>query len=113
MREFYEKANEKILVKCKNFIANNLYKKNEYNVYREALTLSCELIDSILESQEGYNNEIAKLSELKIEGMIGAEYRTVNGFEFHYLNDILYLYFDKEAHEILEQLELIQNSNEN
>ncbi len=108
MEVFYEKADKEILEKCYKFITDNLDIRSDYTTYREALYLSCKLIDSILESQKEYNDEIAKLIKL---GINFKEYRTANGFEFHYSNDILYLYFDKDAHEILEKLELIQDIN--
>ena len=108
MTKFYEKSDEVVLNRCKQFVQDNMGKTSDYHVYRDALRLYTELSQSLIDSQKDFDEAITKEAEpiVLLDDGPEKEFRII---QFNQANYSLVL--DMEAHKVLEQLMQIEINN--
>lgn len=106
---FYEKADARVLTRCRNFI--KLYKSERKNeeVFKKASKLKEELIYSLLESHQDANDKITEI--------LNTVNSAANDFwkEYFYYKriiDSISIILDADAQSVLNELEQIENSNQ-
>lgn len=105
MKRYYEKADEEILNKCKSFIQENKG-LSDYTVYKSAINLTTELINSLLESHKDFNEDIKK----EIDTINNEEDEIKRLFMMNAFKEKEYtLFLDVEAHNIIKELDSIKD----
>lgn len=105
---YYEKADSKVLMECFEFVNKNENVEDDINVFRVALNLSSRLIDSLIESQKEFDEEIKReLDKLKML----KEGPQQEAFMLAFNNKEITLVLDEKAHNALKLLNDIQNKN--
>lgn len=108
MQKFYEKADERILEDCRMFVNDNKNTYADYYTYRKALNLYVRLSESLLDSQNEFDKHIKEECDKIVRLEEGVE-KDLAVIRFNQANYCLVL--DMQAHEILEQLEIIEKNN--
>jgi hypothetical protein len=106
--KFYQKANTVILEKCSLFIKSNQSGKNNHDIYKRAINLSSDLIDSLLESEKSFNDEIKKHCDILAKLKNGPEKETFIGA---FNKKEICLVLDQKAEETLKALNIIIKNN--
>ena len=110
MKAFHEKADNKMLAKCRVFVEENINSKGDYNVYISALSLYVQLRDALIKSHKEFDDAI--ISEINKNNTLEDDLeRFIAKNKFNQIN--YYLYPDIEAHNVLEQLDTIEKNNRN
>lgn len=110
MKKFYEKCDAQLLTKCQKFAEKNINSKGDYYVYREALDLYVQLIESLIKSHKEFDDAI-KNETNKIIVLENSLEKDMSIVKFNQANYCLYL--DVVAHNMIDKLKMIEKENRN